>query len=191
MAKRAYALQTVWEVFIVAVMAIALVAVVSATVLITTLQKRQYTALGMEQTAPVVWIFLLGSFLVLALFVVLLYTLYMRPGTAEQTALYVLTVARDGKILSINKQAPGFIKAKILGSKIYRYIPEENWPAAQHILQKAFATAKPVVVDMAGIGAYGRPSFYRTSVEPIVLGKKVIAALFMSHEIKQNTPKET
>lgn len=85
--------------------------------------------------------------------------------------------------MSINKAAPGFDKKKVLGSKIYQYIPEKSLGIAQRALKKTFTTSKPTEYDIESVGADGRLIYYRSVVEPVMLDGKVIAALFMSRVI--------
>ncbi len=184
MTHRAHSLQAIWQVVAIAILGVGLVSFTAAFLFLTTLKNRGYDPIAIAEIAPVAWRYAIAAFLILTIFFLILYFAYLREALDEYTALYVLTIARDGKIMSINKTAPGLEKEKVLGTKIYKYIPEKSWGIAQRALKQTFTTAKPSQFDVQSIGEYGKPAFYRTGIEPVMLDGKVIAALFMSREIQ-------
>ena len=98
----------------------------------------------------------------------------------------VITVDKDGTILSINRTLPGISVEGATGSNVYDYVPSEHHESLKKSFERTFKTGKSGTYEVLGTGPNGpATSFYETRIVPLKRDNKVIAATLISTEITE------
>jgi len=98
----------------------------------------------------------------------------------------ILTVARDGTILAINRTVSGVTVEETIGKSIYDNVGPEHCEAARESLERVFQTGRPETYEILGVGPHGlKTAWYETSVVPIERDKQVIAVILMSTDVTE------
>ena len=98
----------------------------------------------------------------------------------------ILTVARDGKILAINRTVSGITVKEALGRNIYDYISTEHLVKIKKSLEQVFQTGKPDTYEVLGRGAAGpNTAWYETRVVPVKHNEQLSAAILISRDITE------
>ncbi len=95
----------------------------------------------------------------------------------------IMTVDREGTILSINRTVPGYRVEDVIGTSIYDYGLPESLEVMRKAVEVVFATGQPTSYEFHGAGPNRGLAWWDTRVGPIVLGGKVVAVTFMSTDI--------
>ncbi|GAG83345.1 unnamed protein product, partial [marine sediment metagenome] len=79
----------------------------------------------------------------------------------------ILTVARDGTILAVNRTVSGVTVEETIGKSIYDNVGPEHCEAVRESLERVFQTGKPETYEILGVGPHGlKTAWYETSVVP-------------------------
>ena len=98
----------------------------------------------------------------------------------------ILTVARDGTILAVNRTVSGVTVEETIGKSIYDNVGPEHCEAVRESLERVFQTGKPETYEILGVGPHGlKTAWYETSVVPIERDKQVIAVILMSTDVTE------
>ncbi len=95
----------------------------------------------------------------------------------------ILTLDETGKILFINRNAPGLAIETAIDSSIYNYIPPEACGELQEVIEKVFSTGLAQKCEMGGIGSHGINEWYSVRIGPIFNKGKVVAATLIGTDI--------
>jgi PAS domain S-box-containing protein len=97
----------------------------------------------------------------------------------------ILTVDREGRILSINRTVSGARIADVLGRRVQEYVPSESVPAVNSALEKAFSEGKSSSYETSSRGPNGSKAWYITRVGPVTVGNQVMCATFIATDITE------
>jgi len=97
----------------------------------------------------------------------------------------ILTVDRNGGILSINRSVTGTPIAEILGRRVQEYVPPHVLPKVNGALEKAFREAKSSSYETLSLGPNGTNAWYITRVGPVKVGEQVVCATFIATDITE------
>ncbi len=95
----------------------------------------------------------------------------------------IMTVDREGTILSINRTVAGYRIEDTIGTSIYLYAPPEGQEVMRRAVEYVFSTGQPTSYELRGAGPNRSLAWWDTRVGPIVIGGKVVAVTFMSTDI--------
>jgi PAS domain S-box-containing protein len=97
----------------------------------------------------------------------------------------ILTVDRDGGILSINRSVTGRPIPEILGTRVQQYVPPDSVARVNAALEKAFKEAKSSSYETLSLGPNGTKAWYITRVGPVKVGNQVVCATFIATDITE------
>ncbi len=97
----------------------------------------------------------------------------------------VATVDRQGKILFINRPAPGLTLEQVVGSSVYDYLQPEHCDQAKQCVEHVFRTGDTVVNESRATGPYGSVSWYETRLGPVKVDGQVIAVTLISSDVTE------
>jgi two-component system cell cycle sensor histidine kinase/response regulator CckA len=101
----------------------------------------------------------------------------------ESSPGLIHTIDRNGKILYINKPAPGFRRDEIIGSSIYDYVKPETATLLRQHIADVFDSVRTVSFELQAAGFSGGEAWYACTVGPITRDKKVDTAIMISIDI--------
>ncbi|MBE9137756.1 PAS domain S-box protein [Nodosilinea sp. LEGE 07088] len=96
---------------------------------------------------------------------------------------FVVEVDRAGTMLFLNRVAPGFTKAEVVGRRIDEFTAPTSRDLQQAALAQAFATGEPVAIETLGTGANGDPAYYDLRIAPVDKNGQVKSAILVSTDI--------
>jgi len=103
---------------------------------------------------------------------------------AENAPDVILTIDRQGKILSINHTFTPTIKPEeIIGSPIYKFVDEEHHEKIRKIIENIFKTGEPNKYEATRTLPDGKILWYSTHLGPIKQDDKIIALTLISSDI--------
>src|SRR6185436_12362707 len=97
----------------------------------------------------------------------------------------ILTVDREGGILSINRTVTGRPIPEVLGTHVQQYVPPDNVPKVNAALAKAFEEGKSSSYETMSQGPNGTKAWYITRVGPVKVGDQVVCATFIATDITE------
>ena len=108
----------------------------------------------------------------------------------ESTSDYICTFDEDGRFLFLNRPAPGFDAAKMIGTTVYEYSAPEHHATIRRTIAEVFRTGQPGAYEIRGAGVHGAPTWYRCSVAPLLEDGRVRAVMVTSNDITQRRDME-
>lgn len=96
---------------------------------------------------------------------------------------YILTVDRNGRILFLNRTAPGFTMDQVVGRTVYELSNPAHHPGMRKAMASVFRTGRPVVFENAGAGPNGATAWYRNHAGPITQDGKIKCLIVVSTDI--------
>jgi len=105
---------------------------------------------------------------------------------------FVITVARNHKILMVNRGIPGIITAEqLIGTEVYNYVEPAHHEIMRESLEKVFQTGMPERYEVLGTGPEGPDTaWYETRVSPNKLDGQVISVTLISSDITKRKQAE-
>ncbi len=97
----------------------------------------------------------------------------------------VMTVGRDGEILSINRVVPGLSLEEVTGSSLYDYLPARHRDEVREILERLFAEGQDQEIEVEGPGPYQMPAWYSMRLAPIRQGDVIVAAGCIATDVSE------
>jgi len=98
----------------------------------------------------------------------------------------VITVARNGTILAINRVIISKSIEEVIGRSIYGYLVPEDHEGVRACMERVFRTGEPGRFEAFGDGVQGpRTAWYETRVVPVEREGEVAALTFISRDITE------
>ena len=101
----------------------------------------------------------------------------------QNTPDTILQVNREGMITFVNHLIPGLPMEEVIGSSIYKWVPEEQYPILSSTFDKAFSSGKSGEYESAGPGPNGESRTYFVRVKPILIGGKTANAIYTATDV--------
>ncbi len=97
---------------------------------------------------------------------------------------FILTIDRNGKILSLNRTLIANSVDELIGKNIYDFIAETDKSKSSNAIEKVFATGESNVYESIGIAKDGTYSaYYENRVIPIFDADKVQSAIIIARDV--------
>jgi PAS domain S-box-containing protein len=97
----------------------------------------------------------------------------------------IMTLNQEGTILYINRVLPGFQIEKVIGSRVYDYMPPESQKKLRESLERVFATGQNASSEIVSAGAYNELVWYSSRMGPITSHGKVVAVTLIGSDITE------
>jgi PAS domain S-box-containing protein len=98
---------------------------------------------------------------------------------------YIMSTDSEGRIEFINRTVPGLNEKDVLGTPIYKYLPEKFHFEVRSVLERVFATAETGTYETEGPGPHGSVAYYSTVVAPVKTGSRVTSAILIANDITE------
>lgn len=108
----------------------------------------------------------------------------------ENAPDFIAIVDSGGKILFINRTAPGFTIDEVIGTSVLDYISTEHHDLIRKSIKRVFHTGKPDAFEMIAKGPHGSTSWYSTRVGPIKRDGQIFALTLISTDITERRQAE-
>jgi len=95
----------------------------------------------------------------------------------------VMTIARDGSVLSINRTAPGFTVAQVAGSKVSDHLGVRHAAAFGEAMREVFDQGGAAELEVEAHGEGYPPTWYSLRLGPIRKGEEIVAAACIATDI--------
>ena len=103
----------------------------------------------------------------------------------ESASDYICTFDEQGRFLFLNRAAPGFDAAKMIGTTVYEYSDREHHETIRRSIAEVFRTGQPGGYEIRGMGVDGAPTWYRCAVAPLMEDGRVRAVMVTSNDITE------
>jgi len=97
----------------------------------------------------------------------------------------ILTVARDGTIVFINRVVSGLTVDQVVGTNVVRYAAPGHGPALRAAIDRVFLTGEPEGLELEGTGPDGRSAWYASRIGPVQRDAEVIAVTIVTTDITE------
>ncbi len=98
----------------------------------------------------------------------------------------ILVVARDGKILEVNRSVSGATVEETIGKSVYDNVAPEHRNTVRKLLERVFQTGKPDTYEILGVGQHGlNTAWYETRIVPNERNRQVVAVTLISTDITE------
>jgi PAS domain S-box-containing protein len=102
----------------------------------------------------------------------------------------IMQVDRRGIILFINRPAPGLAVDDVLGTSVYKWVPESQHPVLDRTLNAVFSTGERQEYESFGPGAGGEMHPYSVRVMPVVIDGVADTAIYIATDISARVKAE-
>ncbi|HEY7547619.1 MAG TPA: PAS domain S-box protein [Blastocatellia bacterium] len=102
----------------------------------------------------------------------------------ESAPQLVYTIDRQGRILHVNRAAPGLSKERTVGSFVYDYVSAETAPLMRSSVDQVFETAVSASFEISS-GHNDKEVWYACTLSPVVSDHQVVAAILNSTDITE------
>jgi PAS domain S-box-containing protein len=102
----------------------------------------------------------------------------------------IMTVDSDDTILFINRTVTGLTVERVIGTSVYSYLPPEHHDTLRKPLERVFESGEIHSYEIAGVGPFGRTSWYFSRIGPVVRDGKVVAATLITTDITEQRQAE-
>ncbi|MEW6212829.1 MAG: PAS domain S-box protein [Acidobacteriota bacterium] len=101
----------------------------------------------------------------------------------ESAPQLVYTIDREGRILHVNRPAPGLSKEQTIGSFLYDYLSEETASLVRSRVDEVFETAVSASFEIPVAGRKGKEAWYACTLSPVMSDSRVVTAILNSTDI--------
>jgi PAS domain S-box-containing protein len=101
----------------------------------------------------------------------------------ESAPQLVYTIDREGRILHVNRPAPGLSREQTIGSFLYDYLSEETAALVRSCVEKVFETAVSASFEIPAAGRKGKQAWYACTLSPVASDSRVVTAILNSTDI--------
>jgi PAS domain S-box-containing protein len=108
----------------------------------------------------------------------------------ENAPDFIAIVNAAGKILFINRTAPGFTIDEVIGASVFDYISTEHHELIRKSIKRVFHTGKPDAFEVTAKAPHGSTSWYSTRVGPIKRDGQIFAVTLISTDITERRQTE-
>lgn len=98
----------------------------------------------------------------------------------------IFQLDRAGRIVYLNRVAPGLRAEDVLGVEATTWIPEAYRPIMTKALGDVFATGEPQEYETLGTGPHGQLSWYRSRIAPVWSGEVVDSAIVITRDVTEH-----
>jgi two-component system, cell cycle sensor histidine kinase and response regulator CckA len=103
----------------------------------------------------------------------------------ETAADTILTVDRDGRVLSINRVAPPYTINQVIGSSCYDYVPADSRPRVKQAIEHVFNTRGFDEYIVGSTPGYPEQGWSAVRAGPLIEGGKVVAAILCATDVSE------
>lgn len=103
---------------------------------------------------------------------------------------FILTVNRNGEILSINRTLPGLAEQEVVGTKIFDYLSEESKDKTENALEELFENGQSTTLEHQAMGPDNQFTYYESCIGPIKVDNEIVAATFISTDVGERKKSE-
>ncbi len=98
----------------------------------------------------------------------------------------IMTIDRDGKILSINRVVEGLDETAVIGTNLREYESSDYCYIRENAMEKVFQKSEPVTYEMLGMGPEGKfDTWYETRIIPTEYEEQNETLILMSRDITE------
>ncbi|HTP08160.1 MAG TPA: PAS domain S-box protein, partial [Anaerolineae bacterium] len=97
----------------------------------------------------------------------------------------ILQVDRGGIITYISQPVPGLTREQVVGTSIFQWVPEEQYPILTRTLEAVFETGERGEYESLGPGPYGEPHTYHVRAAPVTLNGQIDSAIYIASDITE------
>ncbi len=98
---------------------------------------------------------------------------------------FILTVDRQGRIMSLNRTVPGVMLDQVIGAKAEDFIPPHQRDMMRSAVERVFATGEPTGYEVEGPAPNGTIAWYASRVGPIKRGAEVVGVTMIATDITE------
>jgi PAS domain S-box-containing protein len=102
----------------------------------------------------------------------------------------ILLVDRQGLIQFINRPVPGLTSGQIIGTSVYRWVPDYQHPVLTRTLEAVFSTGQRQEYESLGLDPHGKPRNYYVRVMPVLIGGRADSAVYIATDISERKQAE-
>ena len=103
----------------------------------------------------------------------------------ENSHQLIMTINRQGKILLVNHTIPGIDGENLKGQMIFEFLPGEDTPQKQEIIQQLFSTRSPLSFEISLPQKNGDAAWFSCNLSPVVDQSRVDLAIFNAIDITE------
>jgi PAS domain S-box-containing protein len=103
----------------------------------------------------------------------------------ENAHEWVVTLTRDGTILSINRTTPGRSVEETIGTSIYDLLSPDEQDGLSQALESAFQSGELENYESLVVGADGAKAWHSNNVIPVKRDGRTVAAVFVARDITE------
>src|SRR5262245_36885720 len=101
----------------------------------------------------------------------------------ESSPDFIMRVSNEGKLLYMNRLAPGFRMEDVLGTSVEAYMPPESHERALAVMRAARETRSVQQYANVGLVAPDRMGHYLTRVSPVIEGGEVTSLVVTATDV--------
>lgn len=103
----------------------------------------------------------------------------------QHAPVFIGSLDREGRILSVNRTLPGVSREQVIGSRVYDWIPAERHEQERTRIESVFRTGQPEEHEIEGVGKGGARSWYRSMFVPVEREGTVSEVIFISSDVTE------
>jgi len=103
----------------------------------------------------------------------------------ETSPDFIMSIARDGTLLLINRTVPEMTMEQAVGSCAYDYIMPEARDEFAAAIERVFGSGKTIRIETSGLGPDGRTSYYETRIAPVMHEGEVLSVTAVATDITE------
>ena len=108
----------------------------------------------------------------------------------ENTPDTILQVNAEGRITFANRLMPGLSREEVIGSSIYKWVPEEQYSILTSIFNSVFSRGESGGYESLGPGPNGETRTYFVRVKPVIIDGKTVNAIYTATDITERKQEE-
>lgn len=106
-------------------------------------------------------------------------------AVAEYTKSTISILDLDGRILYINRVAPGVNKEQVEGFIVKKFVPDKMWNQIQGYTAKTIRTKEAYEYQNEFVTSTGHKIYYLNTLSPLITDGEVVAVVIMSSDITE------
>lgn len=103
----------------------------------------------------------------------------------ENAHEWVVTLTRDGTILSVNRTVPGRSVEEAIGTSIYNFLSPDEQDRLSRALESTFQSGELENYESLLVGADGAKAWHSNSVAPVKRDGRTVAAVLVARDITE------
>ena len=102
----------------------------------------------------------------------------------------ILWVDKNGLINYANRLMPGLTLEDVIGSSIYKWVPEEQHSVLTETFEAVFARGEHAEYESLGPGPHGESRIYSVRVAPVLIDNATVGAVYSAADITERKRKD-